>query len=578
MILLYALLLCQSDTTEAARIVVQHEARTKPLDTFSRELMQFLTEKERFVGYRDPAGKWVEVFPGGDPVYAVLKMVAQPAEMRELRFIKITHPELKKTFGLDENLTYYSLADLQVAREKLLEAARGIDPEEATTEQRAVSKIVSQFRQIESLHREQLLAIIPVPFGRELNWITPADLRQWLAGMGGSDGRSQAIAQALEAFVAEAGSRREALQNVSAHWAKAIAAFATGDLSGFAGLAAELRALNPKIYMTESRLETELTYNRVRPFHWASGVLFVAALLYLLALAFESRGLGRVALAIVIAGLALLGYGYGLRWMIAGRYPLSNHYESMVMCAIGATVGTIVMELLMKQKHIIGLAGSIVASVLLVLANNVPTFASQGFVAPLVPALQTFWMTIHVPMIMTGYGMGMLLAVLGHIHLIRVIARRTDGAWTAHMDQIMYRVLQLTVLFLLVGIILGAVWAGEAWGRPWGWDMKETWALITLLCYLATMHARFVGVLKPFGHSFAALISFQILILTYYGVNFLFGKGLHTYGFGSGDWFWLSLFFGVEAIFLGVATAVHLRTGGGTVDQASGDALKMREE
>jgi cytochrome c biogenesis factor len=117
------------------------------------------------------------------------------------------------------------------------------------------------------------------------------------------------------------------------------------------------------------------------------------------------------------------------------------------------------------------------------------------------------------------------------------------------------------VLFLLIGIILGAVWAGEAWGRPWGWDMKETWALITLLAYLAILHARFLGALRAFGTSIASLAAFQILILTYYGVNFLFGKGLHTYGFGSGDAWPLAGFFAAEAVFAGVCAVVRSRRG-----------------
>jgi ABC-type transport system involved in cytochrome c biogenesis permease subunit len=202
-----------------------------------------------------------------------------------------------------------------------------------------------------------------------------------------------------------------------------------------------------------------------------------------MALVFQSTKTWIAALSVHGLALGLCGYGYALRWIIADRYPLSNHYESMILCAIGASLLALVLELVVRPKGVIGLGGTIVTSVLLVLANNVPAFAEQGFVAPLVPALQTVWMTIHVPIIMTGYAMGMLLMVLGHIHLVRYL--KSGAATDEFLDRVMRLVLQLTVLFLLFGIILGAVWAGEAWGRPWGWDMKETWALITLLCYLA---------------------------------------------------------------------------------------------
>jgi len=92
--------------------------------------------------------------------------------------------------------------------------------------------------------------------------------------------------------------------------------------------------------------------------------------------------------------------------------------------------------------------------------------------------------------------------------------------------------------------------------------MKETWALITLLSYLAILHSRFLGVIRTFGTAIASLGAFQILILTYYGVNFLFGKGLHTYGFGAGEVWPLVVFFAAEAVFAGFCLAVHIRRGG----------------
>jgi cytochrome c-type biogenesis protein CcsB len=545
-------LLLGQDLSEASKIVVQHDARMKPLDTFARQLLQYLTEKERFREYRDPAtGRKVEVFPTADPVYAVLLMVSKPESIRELRFIKITHPELKRTFGLNPDLAYYSLADLEPSRERFEAESMKIDPDDATSEQRAVAKIVHQFRQIEEVYREEILRIVPVPYGKANTWMTPVDVRRWLQGTAEGEVRAR-----LDDFASKEPGRRAALEAAVSHWDAAMKAFAAGDASKFAGLAAELRALNPGEALPEHRLETELLYNRVRPFHWASAVFFIASLLHLFGFIARSRGLWAGGLAVLAAAVGLCAYGYALRWIIADRYPLSNHYESMIMCAFGAGIVAVVVELLLKTKNLVGLGASLAATLLLVLANNVPTFAEQGFVAPLVPALQTVWMTIHVPVIMTGYAMGFILAVLAHVHLIRWLANRATPEHTQEMDHVMYWVLRLTVLFLLIGIILGAVWAGEAWGRPWGWDMKETWALITLLCYIAVLHARFLGALRPFGTSVCSLIAFQVLILTYYGVNFLFGKGLHTYGFGAGDWFYLGAFFAAEWAFLVACGAV----------------------
>jgi ABC-type transport system involved in cytochrome c biogenesis permease subunit len=438
-------------------------------------------------------------------------MVRNPPEARAFRVIKITHPDLRPG-----DRTHYSLEDLD--RAKLLSEASAVDQDNPSSRDRALLKLVNQIMTLESLLQGRLLAIFPYPSGENRAWATPADIR-------------------TGTYPPEA--------------AAALRRFEAGD---YAGLPEQLRALNPSVYPSESRIETELRYNRVRPFHWASLAYFAAALAFLFAMVF---GRGRaVPIVLTLAALALTTYGYALRWIIAGRYPLSNHYESMIACALGAGLFGLLLEI--RFRYFTGLAGGLVAALLLVLANNVPAFAEQGFVAPLVPALQTVWMTIHVPIIMVGYATGMLLMVLGHLQLGRTIFARPDDG---KLDKIMHRLVQLTVLFLLLGIILGAVWAGEAWGRPWGWDMKETWALITLLCYLAIQHARFLGVLRSFGTAVTSLAAFQVMILTYYGVNFVFGKGLHTYGFGAGEVWPLLAFFGAEAVFVAIAAMRHRGNG-----------------
>jgi cytochrome c-type biogenesis protein CcsB len=327
-------------------------------------------------------------------------------------------------------------------------------------------------------------------------------------------------------------------------------------------LASQLAGLNPRIYPRPDVIDAELTYNHARPFTWTALILALAGLLFLLSFAFEAPWLWWAALFFQACSIGTHGYGYALRWIASGQYPLSNHYESMMMLAAGASLGTLLAECFMRVR-VVGLAGSIVAAVTIVLADNVYTFASQSFINPLQPALMnTVWMTIHVPVIMTAYAMAFVLMVISHVYLVHALARPDNHEKLARLDRIQHRMLQITVLFLLAGIILGAVWAGEAWGRPWGWDMKEVWALITLLTYLAVMHARFAGAIKGFGTAVLGVGSFATVVLCYYGVNFLFGKGLHTYGFGAGDWGPLIVFFGLEGVFVAVCAALRRRPAG----------------
>ncbi|MNL38573.1 Cytochrome c biogenesis protein CcsA [compost metagenome] len=122
-----------------------------------------------------------------------------------------------------------------------------------------------------------------------------------------------------------------------------------------------------------------------------------------------------------------------------------------------------------------------------------------------------------------------------------------------------YRSMQIGVLFLAPGIILGGIWADYSWGRFWGWDPKETWALIALLGYLAVLHARLGGLIKNFGMVVCGVVTFSLVIMAWYGVNFVLGAGLHSYGFGAGGVEYVSAF--VAAHMLLVIYVAVLRRG-----------------
>lgn len=111
--------------------------------------------------------------------------------------------------------------------------------------------------------------------------------------------------------------------------------------------------------------------------------------------------------------------------------------------------------------------------------------------------------------------------------------------------------MQIGVAFLAPGIILGGVWADESWGRFWGWDPKETWALIVLLGYIIVLHARLVGWLKNFGMVASGVITFSLVIMAWYGVNFVLGAGLHSYGFGAGGVEYVTAFVALQFLFVG---------------------------
>src|SRR6202000_2556326 len=115
------------------------------------------------------------------------------------------------------------------------------------------------------------------------------------------------------------------------------------------------------------------------------------------------------------------------------------------------------------------------------------------------------------------------------------------------LNQLTYRAMQFGVVLIAAGTILGGVWADYSWGRFWGWDPKEVWALIVLLCYLTILHGRFTGWVSQFGFAAWSVVAFLSVIMAWYGVNFVLGVGLHSYGFSSG---------GGQGVVLSVLTVV----------------------
>src|SRR3984957_15734332 len=122
-----------------------------------------------------------------------------------------------------------------------------------------------------------------------------------------------------------------------------------------------------------------------------------------------------------------------------------------------------------------------------------------------------------------------------------------------------YRAVQIGVLRVAAGTILGGLWADVSWGRFWGWDPKEVWALIVLLTYLALLHGRFAGWIGQFGLAAGAVICFTTVLMSWYGVNFVLGTGLHSYGFGTGGQGYVGAFVLAQWVFVGIIRFLYRR-------------------
>ena len=329
-------------------------------------------------------------------------------------------------------------------------------------------------------------------------------------------------------------------------------------------LKAKLKQLSPAIYPTDAVLTREVHFNHFHPFAkawWLYGLSFI---ILLVSLWVKPWNLYWSAIGLFVAGIGVQSYGFLLRMQIAGRPPVTNMYESVVWVGFGIAAIALTFELRSRNRYYL-LAASPLAVLCLILADSLPAVLDPS-IAPLVPVLRdNFWLSIHVPTIALSYASFALALGLGHVTLGNYLFAPKASKRIGMLAQLNYRVLQVGVLLLTAGIILGGIWAHFSWGRFWGWDPKETWALIALLCYLAPLHGRLVGWIGNFGLSVASVISFNAVLMAWYGVNFVLGTGLHSYGFGTGgSELLIGSLVGLDLLFVAIAAVRHYGWWGGS--------------
>jgi cytochrome c-type biogenesis protein CcsB len=316
-----------------------------------------------------------------------------------------------------------------------------------------------------------------------------------------------------------------------------------------------LRDLNPAAYPTDSILQLEYNYNHLRAFTWAVVAYSVAFVLLLIVN--STRGgqpklLLYTGITLAAAGLLLHASGIAMRCAIAGRPPVTNMYESMVWVSFAIMAFAFAFKFCFKTLTFL-LAALPVSLLCLLLVQQLPVAMPEN-IDPLVPVLRSnYWLTIHVLTITASYAAFALAMGFGHIVLFRFIRNPINAAQDMTLHFWLYRILQLGVLLLATGTILGGVWANYSWGRFWGWDPKETWALIALLCYIFVLHGRIAGWWNQFGLALASVVCFCAVVMTWYGVNFVLGKGLHSYGFGIGGEKYVSVAVALDLAYVALA-------------------------
>lgn len=271
-------------------------------------------------------------------------------------------------------------------------------------------------------------------------------------------------------------------------------------------------------------------------------VYMISMLAFFAYLGSKSKSVGLAGSLIAYLGLAIQTVAIGLRWkesydLGVGHAPLSNLYESVVF--FSWTIILIFMFIDLKYKYRI-IGAFVVPFALLGMAWAQLDLHSG--IEPLVPALQSNWLTYHVITCFLGYAAFAVACGISIMYLIKAKSEESGNASaggimsmfppTRVLDDLNYRAIMIGFPLLTLGIITGAAWANYAWGTYWSWDPKETWSLIVWFVYAAFLHARFTRGWVGKRAAWLSIIGFAATIFCYLGVN-LFLSGLHSYGSGK---------------------------------------------
>lgn len=437
---------------------------------------------------------------GADALETVLQIMIFPEKVRNVALLKVGHPELAESFGSSR----ISLADYRKpeVRPRVIGLIR--DNQEKWT--RPVNQLEGKAQLLEGLEAE--FAIIPQQGGA---WLPPTTPSSKLDETG---------------------------REIAARWGNFKSAMRADDPS--AGhqaaeeLAAAVRASAQETGHELPNLGLDVFYHRHEPFKRASLWYVLAMIAYAGSYLLTRPKLGWIGFGLLSLGFLEQAVGVVARWILSGRAPLSNMFESFTFAIWGMVLVALVFEAL-NRTRLFGLGASMLGFIFMVLAHQAPIFHSQ--IRPLMPALQSSWLTYHVVTIMLSYSAFTLSFFVSVIYLVKDVLFAGDNSnakLIKHLpslnalDVFNYRIIAVGFPLLTLGIVLGAVWAATAWGRPWGFDPKETWSAITWLVYAIYLHVRYLAGWKGRRAAILALIGFGAMLFTYLGVNYLL-PGLHSY-------------------------------------------------
>ncbi len=495
------------------KLVIQDNGRMKPAHTFASELVRKVSKTEKFKDM--------------EPSQVLLSIIENPRLWFEVPVIYLEkgNKKIRKLIGVEETTEYAALSDfitpvgIYKIEKKVAEAQKTKIKDKF---QKDLIKIDRRIGLLYSAIGGGILKIYPIPGDENNTWVSQPETS--VANFKGTD--SVFVRQSLPVYI-------QFLQKAKK----------TNDYSEankiLDGIKTFQQKFGSEVIPTEKKIDLEISYNKIQPFQLLSkyyGFLSLFLVIFVVWQIFNSKKWINSAvkiLSIAVLGLFIL-HTLSLisRWYISGYAPWSNAYESIIFVAWA----TMLFGLFMGRKS----ALTITATTFLVAITL--GFAHQNWLDPeianLQPVLNSWWLLVHTSIIVASYGPLSLGMILGIFALLLMVF--TNDKNKKKMDLNIKEITIINEMAVTVGLImltignfLGGMWANESWGRYWGWDPKETWALISIMVYAFVLHMRLIpGLRGRYTFNLWTIIAYASIMMTYFGVNFYL-SGLHSYA--SGD-------------------------------------------
>jgi len=501
-------------------LIIQDAAgRMKPMDTLATEILAKIHRGATLkVGTNDLT-----------PNQVILGMMAKPDAYREIKMIRTKNEKINRIIGAKADSKYASFSQFFADSNNLrgykiatqVDAAVRKQPKERDLFDKAILKVDERVNISYSVYSGTLMKIWPKPNDINNKWFPTIE--------------------ALQTFIPENSQRVRAL---AFEWFSALdASTKTGDFSK-ANVAIDKMIEYQKFYgssvmPSEGRIGAEMFYNkanifeRIYPIYFLLGfILLILSFIKILKPKFKMGATSKISLGFLTLLFIAHTAGLGLRWYISGHAPWSNGYESMIYISWA----TVLSGFIFSKQSPMTMASTAILTGLILMVAHLNWMDPQ--VTNLVPVLNSYWLSIHVAVITASYGFLGLGALLGFITILLFILKNDKNnkhisLSIKEFNSINEMSLMIGLAFLTLGNFLGGVWANESWGRYWGWDPKETWALVTILIYAVVVHLRFIKSLySEFNFAVISLLSFTSVLMTYFGVNYYLA-GMHSYAKGD---------------------------------------------